>query len=597
MGTRILQVANFYSRHSGGLRTTVDALGRGIRGAGFERVLVVPGAADADEDTPAGRRITLRGPMLPGSGGYRALPGTGGVRAVLAELPPDHLEVSDKLTLVGLGSWAARNGVRAVLVSHERLDAILSPRVPPGFPLGVCADWWNRRIARGFDAVVTPSRFAAAEFTRIGATDVSVVPLGVDLDVFHPPRSRATGGRGRATTRSGSCASAGSRGRSGRMWRSRRSGPCEHAAFPLGSGWSATGPAGSRSQSRRAACLSCSPGTCRIAASSPVSSPAPTPPSRPARTRRSGWPRWRRSRAAPPWWRPIAAPSPSSCRRDRARPPGQWPRPTPLRWRRRCTTSYAVSRIRRGGIARPRRAVPVGGAPRARCCGSTERHEPAHTPVAVLGRAELRRVFRATIALGHPVSLGADFDAALRPYERLCLEWYLRAGPRAGLRPARRRSRRRVRARMPRPRSLRALAAARRRPLHGAGRARACWRAGTRPRSGASTGCGSGTDGISGATPRTESAGLPHAHMNATTTGGLSGRLLADHVDAVVAAAGFESWYGEMNARTGRRVAALSRWGAEIVARRPNGTLSWLTGSPVERLTVLRHVSDRRIAA
>ena len=186
MGTRILQVANFYSRHSGGLRTTVDALGRAYVGAGFERVLVVPGPADADEDTPAGRRITLRGPKLPGGAGYRALAGTGGVRAVLAELPPDHLEVSDKLTLVGLGQWAARNGVRAVLVSHERLDAILSPRVPPGFPLGVCADWWNRRIARGFDAVVTPSRFAAAEFTRIGATEVSVVPLGVDLDVFHP---------------------------------------------------------------------------------------------------------------------------------------------------------------------------------------------------------------------------------------------------------------------------------------------------------------------------------------------------------------------------------------------------------------------------
>src|SRR5262249_29305093 len=38
----------------------------------------------------------------------------------------------------------------------------------------------------GFDAIVTPSAFAAAEFTRIGATNVSVVPLGVDLDVFHP---------------------------------------------------------------------------------------------------------------------------------------------------------------------------------------------------------------------------------------------------------------------------------------------------------------------------------------------------------------------------------------------------------------------------
>jgi alpha-1,6-mannosyltransferase len=197
VGTRILQVANFYASNSGGLRTTLDALGRAYGDAGFERVLVVPGPADGDEDTPAGRRITLRGPRVPGMGGYRALTGASGVRAVLAELPPDHLEVSDKSTLAGLGSWAAGNGVRAVLVSHERLDAILSPRVPRGFPLSACADWWNRRLAREFDAIVTPSTFAAAEFTRIGARNVSIVPLGVDLDVFHPrARERSVGVNG-----------------------------------------------------------------------------------------------------------------------------------------------------------------------------------------------------------------------------------------------------------------------------------------------------------------------------------------------------------------------------------------------------------------
>jgi alpha-1,6-mannosyltransferase len=186
VGTRILQVANFYAQHSGGIRTTVDALGRAYVDAGYERVLVVPGAADADDDTGSGRRITLRSPRLPGSGGYRVLAGTAPVRAVLAELPPDHFEVSDKCTLSGLGRWAARNGVPAVLLSHERLDAILAPRVPPGFPLVAAADFWNRRLARDFATVVCPSAFAAAEFTRIGAINVVVVPLGVDLDVFRP---------------------------------------------------------------------------------------------------------------------------------------------------------------------------------------------------------------------------------------------------------------------------------------------------------------------------------------------------------------------------------------------------------------------------
>jgi len=217
-------------------------------------------------------------------------------------------------------------------------------------------------------------------------------------------------------------------------------------------------------------------------------------------------------------------------------------------------------------------------------------------PLRSTDEPELRRVFRATIALGRPVSLGADFDAALRPYERLCLEWYLRTAREQAcvLRDGDRvvgyalvcldpegfaRWQQRAGARFTAhvvPRLL-----ARRYPTS----IRRFYRLRLRD----------GWDLWRHSEDRV--AGLPHAHMNATTMGGLPGRLLADHVDAVVAAAGFDSWYGEMNARAGRRVAALSRWGAEIVSRRPNGTLSWLTGSPVERLTVLRRVSDRRMAA
>ncbi len=220
-----------------------------------------------------------------------------------------------------------------------------------------------------------------------------------------------------------------------------------------------------------------------------------------------------------------------------------------------------------------------------------------HTrPLLPTDDPELRRVFRATIALGHPVSRGAPVDAALRPYERLCLDWYLRAG--------------------------RAHACVLQDGEHVVGYALVC----VEPDAFARWQQRAGAHFTAHVVPRLLTrrypasisrfyrlrlrdgwdmwrhpehrvAGLPHAHMNATTMGGLSGRLLADHVDAAVAAAGFESWYGEMNARTGRRVAALGRWGAEVVARRRNGTLTWLTGSPVERLTVLRRVSDRRVAA
>lgn len=186
MGDRIVQIANFYGGMSGGLRTTLDALGQGYVTAGLERTLVVPGREESDADTPAGRRITLRGRRLPGGGAYRALTDLEGVRSRLRELAPDRLEVSDKLTLSSLGAWGAHEGVPTVLLSHERIDAILAPRVPPGFPLRSLAKRWNRRLVRSFDTIVGASDFACEEFTALGATNVCRVPLGVDLHLFHP---------------------------------------------------------------------------------------------------------------------------------------------------------------------------------------------------------------------------------------------------------------------------------------------------------------------------------------------------------------------------------------------------------------------------
>ena len=43
----------------------------------------MPGAADDDEQTPQGRVITLRGPVLPLSGGYRLLLSKRRVREVI----------------------------------------------------------------------------------------------------------------------------------------------------------------------------------------------------------------------------------------------------------------------------------------------------------------------------------------------------------------------------------------------------------------------------------------------------------------------------------------------------------------------------------
>lgn len=181
---RIVQIANLYSPVSGGLRTAVDMLGTGYAAAGHERALVVPGPAYGRSETEHGTVVTVPGPSV--APGYRLVLDPRPVLRVLGRLRPDVVEVSDKATLTVAARWARRRGVRTVLFSHERLDAILAPRTPGWVPLEALTDRWNRRLAASFDAIVVTSAFAAAEFARVGAPSLHRVPLGVDLVTFSP---------------------------------------------------------------------------------------------------------------------------------------------------------------------------------------------------------------------------------------------------------------------------------------------------------------------------------------------------------------------------------------------------------------------------
>lgn len=168
----------------------MHALGHGYRAAGHDLVLVVPGPHAGDERLPWGRRVTLPGPRIPGSGGYRILADLRKVRAVVDALEPDCLEVSDRLTLRGLGRWASAAGVPSTVIAHERVDGLLRAFSPLGARVAQqAADRHNARTAECFDRVVTTTRFAGQEFARIGVP-THHVPLGVDLEQFRPAARR-----------------------------------------------------------------------------------------------------------------------------------------------------------------------------------------------------------------------------------------------------------------------------------------------------------------------------------------------------------------------------------------------------------------------
>jgi alpha-1,6-mannosyltransferase len=203
---RIVRLANFITPYSGGLRTALQELGAGYAAAGHE-----PGAGHA-----GGRRRRRADPAGPGDhaaragaapvGGYRLLLSKRRVRDLLESLRPDRLEVSDRTTLRWTGPWARRHHVPAVMVSHESVAGLLSLPArskwhqPPGVPdvgaagrmiqgmARVLADTLNARTAQAYAQVVCTTRWAAAEFERLGVRNLRHVPLGVDLELFSPQR-------------------------------------------------------------------------------------------------------------------------------------------------------------------------------------------------------------------------------------------------------------------------------------------------------------------------------------------------------------------------------------------------------------------------
>ncbi|MBX9398889.1 glycosyltransferase [Streptomyces sp. TRM72054] len=178
---RIVRLANFVAPASGGLRTALRELGKGFKLAGHDPVLIVPGEKYSDRDTEQGRVITLPGPVLPGTGGYRVLIDKRRVAALLEELGPDRLEVSDRTTLRWTGKWARRARVPAVIVSHETADGVLRTWGLSENLSRRAADALNVRTAHTYSKVVCTTEFAEREFVRIGARNVVRAPLGVDL--------------------------------------------------------------------------------------------------------------------------------------------------------------------------------------------------------------------------------------------------------------------------------------------------------------------------------------------------------------------------------------------------------------------------------
>ncbi|MDB5445426.1 MAG: glycosyl transferase, group 1 family protein, partial [Phenylobacterium sp.] len=182
----LIDTTMMYAPRSGGVKRYLTAKSAWLatRRADIRHTLVVPGArtrVDADG------LVTVAAARLPFGDGYRMPASVAKWESVLRMLEPAIIEAGD-VFVPGHAALEAGEALGVPVVGFCHTDAAALAALHLG-------DWaeqptfnfWAQAYQR-FDHVVAPSRHTASRLAEAGVERVSVHPLGVDTDLFHPSR-------------------------------------------------------------------------------------------------------------------------------------------------------------------------------------------------------------------------------------------------------------------------------------------------------------------------------------------------------------------------------------------------------------------------
>ena len=182
----LIDTTMMYAPRSGGVKRYLTAKRTWLerRRPDIRHTLVVPGKATRVEEPGL---YTVSAAKLPFGDGYRMPASPGKWSTVLQLLDPDIIEAGDVFVPGHAAMEAGQTlGVPVVGVCHTDAPTLAA------LHLGDWAEqptlnFWGQSYQR-FDHVVAPSKHTAARLNEAGVQRVSVHPLGVDLELFHPAR-------------------------------------------------------------------------------------------------------------------------------------------------------------------------------------------------------------------------------------------------------------------------------------------------------------------------------------------------------------------------------------------------------------------------
>jgi alpha-1,6-mannosyltransferase len=194
----IVDVAEFYAPLGGGVKTYIDAKLGFAHQHGVKVTVIAPGPEDRVEARDGGQILYVKAPVIPLDTRYHIFWNAASVHALLDTLKPDVVEASSPLRGAWIvANWQGREARRAHKALFMHADAVAAhpqlwfQRLLSADAVDKACFWFWRylkRVSDSYDSVVVGSRWFGDRIARHGGMASTLVPLGVDTDLFQPCR-------------------------------------------------------------------------------------------------------------------------------------------------------------------------------------------------------------------------------------------------------------------------------------------------------------------------------------------------------------------------------------------------------------------------
>ena len=183
---RVVDVTQWYSPISGGIRTYLHAKAHWAARAGTDHAAVVTGTGDFRQTVGQSPFVAYPGITLNENWCYRLATSPGPMLKALEELEPDVVVVHDAFAFpVAIAKWCRRSGVAVAGFCHSELSlGAVALRPVLRIPSQIGLRHLQRRFLRSMSVIFATSDATIAAIAGEHRTPVIRNPLGIDLSDF-----------------------------------------------------------------------------------------------------------------------------------------------------------------------------------------------------------------------------------------------------------------------------------------------------------------------------------------------------------------------------------------------------------------------------